>query len=410
MHGALINHPRISLCSIKGQNTLLKKAVLDERDKVKGMESTADERERELRRLKAEVDKLNMLATSSKARIEKLKRELEDDSKQGTQSGSAWDVLLSSSAANPQQVLTQRLKTMKKELTTKTEECEALHLQVADIKSAHRFTSETLEQRIQEMKALLAVRDETIAKLERDKVRFDKRLQSELVDRDAFLDSLQKKLETLTMERTAREGRLISHNRELGQSLNTVERKLLLLSPFDPLRHPELAALNLPPHARPHRVAQQALCADVSGWLSHLCAHLQSLAKPLAIKVFLPHLLPLQTHSAHLQQQQQGGHHLVAVPEARRMKLQMLLNESSTLEALEREALNVADDAAAAPSSGGSAGAAGGNTTPAASPEHLRAYCRRFGLVITALSTLTTYLPIFSFCFSFVSTVCKKQM
>jgi hypothetical protein len=65
---------------IKGQNALLKKAVLDERDKVKAMESTADERERELRRLKAEVDKLNMLVTSSKARIEKLKRELDDDS------------------------------------------------------------------------------------------------------------------------------------------------------------------------------------------------------------------------------------------------------------------------------------------------------------------------------------------
>lgn len=59
---------------------MLKKAVLDERDKIRAMESVADERERELRRLKADVDKLNMLAVSSKARIEKLKKELDDDS------------------------------------------------------------------------------------------------------------------------------------------------------------------------------------------------------------------------------------------------------------------------------------------------------------------------------------------
>jgi hypothetical protein len=48
-------------------------------------------------------------------------------------------------------------------LTSKTEECEALHLQVVDLKSAHRFTTETMEQRLQENKAILAAKEEAIA-------------------------------------------------------------------------------------------------------------------------------------------------------------------------------------------------------------------------------------------------------
>jgi hypothetical protein len=178
-----------------------------------------------------------------------------------------------------------------------------------------------------------------LTELERDRVKFDKRLQSELAERDAYLESLQRQLETLTTERTAREGRLLRHNSELGASLNTVERKLLLLTPFDPLRQPALAALNLPPHARPHRLAQQALCVDLAAWLVHISARFKALAKPLAIKVFLPHLLPLQTHAAHLNQQQtQSAAPSVTIPELRMARLQALLSDASTLESLESEA------------------------------------------------------------------------
>jgi chromosome segregation ATPase len=133
------------------------------REKVKSLEAGIEERDRELRRLRAEQDKLNMLNNSYKARIDKLRSELEEESKSKAQQGSAWDVLmLSSSGPNQQQQLIAKFKTLKRELTTKTEECEQLHLQVADLKNAHRFSSETLETRLQEMRTSCAERDEVL--------------------------------------------------------------------------------------------------------------------------------------------------------------------------------------------------------------------------------------------------------
>lgn len=77
---------------LKAQNALLKTGVLDEREKVKSLEAGIEERDRELRRLRAEQDKLLMLNVSYKARIDKLRAELEDESKAKAASGSAWCV------------------------------------------------------------------------------------------------------------------------------------------------------------------------------------------------------------------------------------------------------------------------------------------------------------------------------
>jgi chromosome segregation ATPase len=253
---------------IKSQNALLKTGVLDEREKVKTLEAGIEERDRELRRLRADADKLTMLNVSYKARIDKLKTELEDDSKSKAQSGSAWDVLmLSSSGPNPQQQLVAKFKTLKRELTTKTEECEQLHIQVADLKNAHRFSTETLETRMQELKTTIAERDETIVKLERDKTRFDRRLQHELGERDAYFESLQRQLTSIAAERDRRELHLTALNRELGCALTTLDHKFRLLAPFDALRHPRLTALDIAPHVRPRRRAQlEVLFAADERW------------------------------------------------------------------------------------------------------------------------------------------------
>jgi cbb3-type cytochrome oxidase subunit 3 len=42
---------------------------------------------------------------------------------------------------------------------------------------------------------------QTIAKLERDKARFDRRLQQELSDRDAYFETLQRQLQTIAKVR-----------------------------------------------------------------------------------------------------------------------------------------------------------------------------------------------------------------
>lgn len=68
--------------------------------------------------------------------------------------------MLSSSGPNQQQQMVAKFKTLKRELTTKAEECEQLHVQVADLRNAHRVSTETLEKRLQEMRTACSERDE----------------------------------------------------------------------------------------------------------------------------------------------------------------------------------------------------------------------------------------------------------
>ena len=254
-----IQYPnQVRLCSflvqirLRGQVTLLRKAVLEEREKNKELQNALVEKTNEVYKCLAQQDKLEMSNTACKARLEKLTKEAEEAQDQvflNAGSG-AWGSILVGGVQGPtQQQLAnflQKHKTLKKELLSKTDENENLHIQINELKSAHRNTMQTFERKVVELNLQLSRGNEVIQAIESEWKKVEKELKKEIEKKDLQIASLKMEFKMQESKLLA-ESIQVKHDYDMVLSaLINLQSRLELSNPFSIFKYPSLLAFNLP--------------------------------------------------------------------------------------------------------------------------------------------------------------------
>lgn len=294
----------------KSHNSVLKKAVIQEREKSTRLQEELEVKDLALRDKLEEISTLNFNNTRLEKRLTQVLLEFEDFKKRTTaktQGGGFFSGLLPKGiSAVELDESRKELEVAKEELESKIIENEQIHMQMFELRKVQEDTIRILEEKEHQLEATVRSRDEEIQRLKSDHENLILRHEEEITRNRTEMSSLKQEL-SVREERSF----LLSQSqtflqRRLDELNEFVDRKL----PFDDTRVTAFNVLNLPPFDR-RRLAERLDRYERTQILfQHLCRSLSNLAAALVERSALQSRIldargslspQLLTHAQHLQ-------------------------------------------------------------------------------------------------------------
>ncbi|XP_020626075.1 protein phosphatase 1 regulatory subunit 21-like [Orbicella faveolata] len=282
----------------RAQNTVLKKAVIEEQEKTKTLQETVRQKDQSIRKYEQEIDSLQFRNDQLSKRVSVLQEELDDYDGKNRRGKSRIDGMV---RGDDNDVKDQ-------ELQIKIQENERLQRELYETTQEHKGTILTLQEKLEALERNSTdhqkILDEANGK---HKMVLDK-LNEERALLEAKLHKTEEELKVASFKAEKGHQQLKLLHKEMTSRYDDVSKVVTEKLPFNDTSIRELNKLNVPTHDRKHQVkAKEVICQAVelvrelvSGMSNFLTYTEQNacyvpgtlLLHGYCLSVSLPHLLP----------------------------------------------------------------------------------------------------------------------
>ncbi|KAJ7354820.1 hypothetical protein OS493_029826 [Desmophyllum pertusum] len=239
----------------RAQNTVLKKAVIEEQEKTKTLQDTVRQKDQSIRKYEQEIDSLQFRNDQLSKRVAVLQEELDDhDGKNRTRGKSKIDGM---ARGDDNDVKDQ-------ELQIKIQENERLQRELYQTTVEHKGTVLTLESKLEDLQRNSTdhqkILDDASGK---HKMVIDK-LNEERAMLEAKLHKTEEELKVASLKAEKSHHQLKLLHKEMTSRYDDVSKVVTEKLPFNDTSIRELNKLNVPTHDRRHQVkAKEIICQAV---------------------------------------------------------------------------------------------------------------------------------------------------
>eukprot|EP01114_Cavostelium_apophysatum_P024359 TRINITY_DN9509_c0_g1_i1.p1 TRINITY_DN9509_c0_g1~~TRINITY_DN9509_c0_g1_i1.p1 ORF type:complete len:996 (+),score=291.75 TRINITY_DN9509_c0_g1_i1:115-3102(+) len=224
---------------IKKNNAVLKKAILQEQDKVASMEKNMKGSEEKIRHYMQDNDSLNFNNDRLTKRLEGLQEQIHEIQQKGN--GGGW--------FGGKKVLAKKdeeIKVLQDELASKIQENENLHSRVTEIRKEHQTATDLLNVKLSSLKNNLQQQQEELDSERNKHQQETKKLEAEVQQCTLKVASLKQTLDSCITEKEEKELEMKTVNAKLNVELakrqELIQQKIL----FDDTKYSHLNSLNIP--------------------------------------------------------------------------------------------------------------------------------------------------------------------
>ena len=266
---------------LKGERSLLKKAVLSEKKKNEELETEVSELKRENRIYVGEIDTLKFNIQNLQKRCAKLMDQLKH-SRQEMNKRSGHSSLLGSLLAGPgtsqeQVQLSEQLKVMEEELQNKIQDNGRLNLQVHTLEREHETALETMQKKLEDLKASLAERSSELERSRSNTEALTDQLKNERAASQLRTEELIDELRRHRLQSTQRETDMTQINQQVTNDLRLIQGRFFEKVSFDDSSNEEIDTLNLESLDRASLIDKVELTEDSVRIFSKLGGHVHVL-------------------------------------------------------------------------------------------------------------------------------------
>ena len=231
---------------IRGQNSVLKKAVIDEQATNKSHQETLKQRDQTIRKYEQDIDSLEFRNAQLSKRVEILQGELDDYERKGVkpQKGQKGHVDVSASQLNVVQ---------QQELQLKISENEALHKQLQEIDQTHQSVVEELRARVETLEGERKTHQSSLEEANSRQEVVMERLKEEQTMLEAKLHKQEEELKFANIMAEKYQQQLKGVHQELKTKLDKTTKLMQEKVPFIDTESSELNSLNLPVFDKTHQ-------------------------------------------------------------------------------------------------------------------------------------------------------------
>jgi len=239
---------------IKTQNSILKKAVIQEQQKNQKLELELKEKEIRIRAIEEEIDILQFNNASLQKRIVSLQNSLQEATL--TNSSSGW---FSSRAKQELAKKNEELGVLKEELQHKIRENEDLHIQISEHKKATQSTVEILQGKIQKLKAELKKKKDELEDSKNQHKQIEQKLTEANETLNAKVEELADSLVRTKQLMQEHELAMTKIQQKLTADLESSQALIKRKIPFDDTKIDVFNALNVPTFDKTFEIRKQEI-------------------------------------------------------------------------------------------------------------------------------------------------------
>ncbi|XP_046575666.1 protein phosphatase 1 regulatory subunit 21-like [Haliotis rubra] len=248
---------------LKSQYPVLKKAYIDEQAESEKLTLTVKEKDQSIRKLEQEVDSLVFRNQQLSKRVLFLQEDLEQIESSKKKKGKSNDVASTSDAGRGTSVLSE-------ELQSKIEENARLHKQLHEADHQYQGTIQELEDRLKRLERENSQHEEVLnATRQKSKTQVDK-LQEEKAMLEVKLQTLETEIKEFRGRAESAEDKLGALQQHLQGKLDVATRIITDKLPFIDTKNRDLNSLNLPTHDRKHQLRARELVGQASNLVAEL--------------------------------------------------------------------------------------------------------------------------------------------
>ncbi|KXJ25659.1 protein phosphatase 1 regulatory subunit 21 [Exaiptasia diaphana] len=234
---------------LRAQNTVLKKAVIEEQEKTKTLQEGGKQKDQTIRKYEQEIDSLQFRNDQLSKRVTVLQDELDNS---GSKTWKSWG---SPNVSRP----TPDNDVIDEELQIKIQENERLQRQLFETSQEQKAIVSSLQERLEVAERTASTHQKAVDEAaETHRMVIDK-LQEDRAMMEARLRKTEDELRTAVMNAEKSQQRLEIIKREMSDKYESAAKIIADKLPFNDTCDKEINILNVPTHDRKHQVKSKEL-------------------------------------------------------------------------------------------------------------------------------------------------------
>eukprot|EP00117_Sycon_ciliatum_P029908 scpid32991/ scgid23708/ Protein phosphatase 1 regulatory subunit 21; Coiled-coil domain-containing protein 128; KLRAQ motif-containing protein 1 len=254
---------------LKAQVSVLKKAVIDEQSKNKGLEESVKDKDQSLRKCMQEIDSLTFRNQQISRRLVVLQEDL--DSKEGSKKGKKAK---GGPAAGSAAATGVAAEVHAEELQKKITENEQLHMQVFEVKQESRQEVESLQSQLSLLEKQNSCHQETLDSVQQQHNEELVQLQEDKAMKEIRLQKLEEELAVMKDRANISERQLSVTKGQLTSESSTMARLVSEKLPFNDTLNADWNMFNVPTYDRKQQMKAQELIGQASRLVHELTSGL----------------------------------------------------------------------------------------------------------------------------------------